>query len=64
MVLERKGNTMPNLHAPSQTIFLMSLALAIIAWIRAFAEMPYLGHPSLLLTIAFAVLAAGYLLAF
>ena len=69
MVLERKGDIMPSLHldiaAPSQTTFLVSLALAIIAWIGYSASIPYIGdHPSVLLTVAFAYLAAGCLLAF
>jgi len=59
------GDTMPNLHAPSQTTFLVSLAIAIIAWIAYFASIPYIGdHPSLLLTVAFAWLAAGCLVPF
>jgi hypothetical protein len=59
------GNTMPNLHAPSQTTFLVSLVIAILAWIAYFASTPYIGeHPSGLLTVAFAYLAAGCLLSF
>jgi hypothetical protein len=59
---------MPSLHlaiaAPSQTTFLVSVALAIVAWISYFASTPYIGdHPSVLLTAAFAYLAAGCLLA-
>ena len=54
-----------NLNAPSQTTFLVSLAIAIIAWIGYSASIPYIGdHPSVLLTVAFAYLAAGCLMAF
>jgi hypothetical protein len=64
-----RGDTMSSLHlgiaAPSQTTFLVSLALAVVAWISYFAAIPYIGeHPSALLTVAFAYLAAGCLLAF
>ena len=56
---------MPSLNAPSQAIFLISLILAIIAWIGYFASTPYIGeHPSALLTFAFGLLAAGCLLPF
>jgi hypothetical protein len=56
---------MLNLNAPSQTTFLVSLAIAIFAWIAYFAATPYIGaHPSGLLTVAFAYLAAGCLLSF
>jgi hypothetical protein len=60
---------MPSLHlgiaAPSQTTFLVSVAIAIVAWIAYFAFTPFLGdHPSGLLTVAFAYLAAGCLLPF
>jgi hypothetical protein len=56
---------MPNLNAPSQNTFLVSLAVAIVAWIAYFASVPYFGqHPSGLLTVAFAYLAAGCLLSF
>jgi hypothetical protein len=59
------GDTMPSLNAPSQAIFLISLILAIIAWIGYFASTPYIGeHPSALLTFAFGLLAAGCLLPF
>jgi hypothetical protein len=38
---------MPNLNAPSQTTFLASLVIAILAWIAYFASIPYIGdHPS------------------
>jgi hypothetical protein len=54
---------MPSLNAPSQTTFLVSLVIAIVAWVAYFASIPYLGeHPSGLLTVAFALLAAGCLL--
>jgi hypothetical protein len=56
---------MPNLNAPSQTTFLVSLIIAIVAWIAYLASTPYIGaHPSGLLTVAFAYLAAGCLLSF
>jgi hypothetical protein len=51
---------MPSLNAPSQTTFLVSLAIAVFAWIAYFASIPYIGeHPLGLLTIAFVYLAAG-----
>jgi hypothetical protein len=51
---------MPNLSAPSQTTFLVSLAIAIVAWIAYLAGIPHIGeHPSGLLTIALIYLAAG-----
>lgn len=53
---------MPKLNAPSWTIFLLSMILVIIAWIGVFAHLPYLGeHPSVVVAIAFAYLAAGCL---
>jgi hypothetical protein len=69
MVLERKGDTMLSLHlaiaAPSQTTFVVAVAIAILAWIGYLTSTPYIGdHPSVLLTVAFAYLAAGCLLAF
>lgn len=54
---------MLRVYAPRQAIFLISLILAIIAWIGWLISVPYVGeHPSLLMTIAFIVLAAGCLL--
>jgi hypothetical protein len=51
---------MPTLNAPSQIVFLVSLILAVIAWIGAFAGIPYIGeHPSILVTLAYVVLAVG-----
>jgi hypothetical protein len=51
---------MPTLNAPSQIVFLVSLILAVIAWIGAFAAIPYVGeHPSILMTLAYVVLAVG-----
>ena len=60
---------MPKWHlgiaAPSHTTFLVSVVIAIIAWIAYFASIPFFGqHPSGLLTVAFALLTAGCLLAF
>jgi hypothetical protein len=57
---------MPKLHlgiaAPSQTTFLVSVIVAILAWIAYFASIPYIGnHPSILLTVAFGWLASGCL---
>jgi hypothetical protein len=53
---------MPKLKAPSRTTFLVSLVIAILAWIAYFASIPYIGeHPSLLLIVAFAGLASGCL---
>ena len=54
---------MLSLNAPSQTTFLVSLVIVIIAWIAYFASAPFFGeHPSGLLTVAYAFLAAGCLL--
>ena len=54
---------MPNLNAPTQAVFLTSLILAIVAWISTLAAIPYIGqHPSLLMTLAYLVLAAGCVL--
>ena len=50
---------MPNLKAPNQIVFLVSLILAVVAWISAFAGIPYIGYPSILLTLAIVVLALG-----
>jgi ribose/xylose/arabinose/galactoside ABC-type transport system permease subunit len=52
---------MPTLNAPSQIVFLVSLILAVIAWIGVFAGgIPYIGqHPSILVTLAYVVLAVG-----
>jgi hypothetical protein len=51
------------LNAPSRTIFLISLILAIIAWVAHFTSNPYIGgHPSALLTVAFVILASDCLL--
>jgi hypothetical protein len=50
---------MPTLNAPSQIVFLVSLILVVIAWIGAFAGIPYGEHPSILATLAYVVLAVG-----
>jgi hypothetical protein len=51
---------MPTLKAPNQVAFLVSLILAIVAWISVFAGIPYIGgHPSILMTLAYVVLALG-----
>jgi hypothetical protein len=47
---------MPTLKAPRQVVFLVSLILAIVAWVGAFAGIPYI---SILLTLAIVVLALG-----
>jgi hypothetical protein len=58
----RSGYEMLNLR-PSQATFLLSVIIAMFAWIGYFASIPFIGdHPSYLLTIAFAVLAGGCLL--
>jgi hypothetical protein len=55
-----QGGNMPTLKAPKQVVFLASLILAIVAWIGAFAGIPYIaGYPSILLTLAIVVLALG-----
>lgn len=59
----QKGGTMFPLSAPTQAVFLISVIIAIFAWIASLASIPYIGdHPSFLLTIAFMILAAGCLL--
>ncbi|MGB8577689.1 MAG: hypothetical protein WCD56_14125 [Pseudolabrys sp.] len=51
---------MPTLNAPTQVVFLISLLFAVIAVIGYFVGIPYIGdHPSILMTLAYAVLAAG-----
>lgn len=51
---------MPTLKAPKQVVFLVSLILAIAAWATFYIEIPYIGgHPSILMTLAYVVLALG-----
>ena len=51
---------MPNLSAPSRFVFFLSLIFAVIAVISYFTHMPYFGeHPSILMTLAYVVLAVG-----
>ncbi|MGB8826920.1 MAG: hypothetical protein WCD25_26610 [Pseudolabrys sp.] len=51
---------MPTLNAPSQVVFLISLILVVIAVIGYFVAIPYIGqHPSILMTLAYVVLAVG-----
>jgi len=51
---------MPTLKAPNQAFFLVSVILAIVAWISSFAHIPHIGeHPSILMTLAYIVLALG-----
>ena len=51
---------MPTLKAPNQVAFLVSVILVIVAWISLFASIPYIGgHPSILMTLAYVVLALG-----
>jgi hypothetical protein len=51
---------MPRLSAPTQITFLISLILAVTAVIGYFAAIPYIGaHPSILMTLAYVVLAVG-----
>ena len=57
------GSNMRTLKAPKQTVFLVSQILAILAWITAFIDIEYIGgHPSILMTVAYIVLALGCLL--
>jgi uncharacterized membrane protein YGL010W len=52
-----------SLHAPSQAIFIVSLVLFVIAWIGYFVGIPFIGnHPSLVIAVAYLVLALGCLL--
>ena len=51
---------MPTLNAPSQVVFLISLTLVAIAVIGYLVAIPYIGqHPSIVMTLAYVVLAAG-----
>jgi hypothetical protein len=51
---------MPALKAPPRVVFLVSLILAIVAWIAFSVDIKYIGqHPSILLTLAYVVLAVG-----
>ena len=51
---------MPTLQAPKQIVFIVSLLIAIAAWLTVFFGFPYLGqHPSVLLTLAYIILAVG-----
>ena len=51
---------MPTLNAPSQVVFLISLILAVIAVIAYVGAIPYIGqHPSIVMTLAYVVLAGG-----
>ena len=55
-----QGGNMPTLKAPKQIVFLVSLAVAIVAWISFFAHIPYIGeHPSIFMTLAYVALALG-----
>jgi hypothetical protein len=54
---------MPILKTPRQVVFFVSLILALVAWLSVFAGVPYIGgHPSILLTLAYIVLALGCVL--
>jgi hypothetical protein len=49
-----------SLHAPRPVVFFISLLLAVVAWIGVFANIQYIGeHPSILVTVAYIVLALG-----
>jgi len=51
---------MPTLQAPKQIVLIVSLLIAIAAWLTAFFGFPYLGQqPSMLLTLANIILAVG-----
>ncbi len=51
---------MPTLNAPSQVVFLISLTLVAFAVISYLGDVPYIGHhPSILMTLAYVVLATG-----
>jgi len=51
---------MPTLKAPKQVVFLVSLILAVVAWITLLAHIPYIGgHPSVLMTLAYVILVLG-----
>jgi len=53
---------MPTLKAPKQIVFLVSLIVAILAWLSVFLDVPYIGqHPSILITLAYIALAVGCL---
>ena len=51
---------MPTLKAPKQVLFLVSLIVAVVVWIGSFTHIAYIGeHPSILMTLAYVVLAVG-----
>jgi hypothetical protein len=51
-----------SLRAPKWLVFIISLILFAIAWIGPFTPIPFIdAHPSLLLTLAYIVLALGCL---
>jgi hypothetical protein len=53
---------MPTLKAPNRVLILVSLILAIVTWIGSFTHIAYIGvHPSILLTLAYVLLALGCL---
>jgi hypothetical protein len=57
---QHQGGNMPTLQAPKQIVFIVSLLIAIAAWLTVFFGFPYLGqHPSVLLTLAYIILAVG-----
>ena len=57
------GGNMRTLKTPEPLVFLVSLILAVVAWISVLAAVPYIGaHPSILLTLAYIVLAVGCVL--
>jgi hypothetical protein len=57
------GDNMPILKTPRQVVVFVSLILALVAWLSVFAGVPYIGgHPSILLTLAYIVLALGCVL--
>ena len=57
----RSGGQM-SLHAPKLLVFIVSLILFVIAWIGVFTPIPVIDeHPSILITIAYIVLALGCL---
>jgi hypothetical protein len=55
-----RGDIMPRLNAPTQIVFLISLALAILAVLGLFVTIPFVSiYAFWVAIIAYVVLAAG-----
>ena len=57
------GDTMPKLNAPTQIIFLISLALVLLAIIGLFVNIPFISlYAFWVAVVGYVVLAAGCVL--